>query len=45
VIPSFEEIAVTPAASDALGALRAATAQVEGPMKRARLDEMAELAR
>jgi hypothetical protein len=30
----FEEIAVTPAARDALGKLRSATAQVEGPMER-----------
>jgi putative nucleotidyltransferase with HDIG domain len=32
--PGFAEMAVTPAVSDALGALRAATARVEGPMER-----------
>ena len=31
---AFAELAVTPAESDALGALRAATRQVEGPMER-----------
>jgi putative nucleotidyltransferase with HDIG domain len=33
-MPGFAEMAVTPAVSDALGALRAATARVEGPMER-----------
>jgi putative nucleotidyltransferase with HDIG domain len=33
-MPGFAEMAVTPAVNDALGALRAATARVEGPMER-----------
>jgi putative nucleotidyltransferase with HDIG domain len=33
-VPDFAELAVTPAASDALGALRSDTGQVEGPMER-----------
>jgi putative nucleotidyltransferase with HDIG domain len=33
-MPGFGEMAITPAASDALDALRAATGRVEGPMER-----------